>query len=159
MYRQFVDVLLDRISDDELEDELVRYMTRGTAEERIETRESEIRDEIEETREDIIDAFDRRGRRYNKLILLLVAIIVLDAYLLVFGLQTVGILISFLGSIILANGLVHGIYWTYGMFIMAGYGNPSRYYRMAILNDTVDGVYGVLLVVSGFGVQFYSVGF
>lgn len=165
VYRKLVTTLLNRISDPELEQDLVEYVTRHErkrveegekSEEYLREEEERVRRDIADVKSSIVDRFDNRGRKYNKLAGFFVAVMAINYCFQLNYLQVIGLVISVVGSIILAIGVVHGIYWTYGLFIMAGFGNPSKYYREAILNDTVDGVYGVFFIISGFVIQFVA---
>lgn len=165
VYRKVISLILSRISDEELEKDIITYLSENTREKvengeleekELQERKQEIQMNIEEVQQDIIDTFDTRGPRYNKILGAFLLSLGVNAYLSLSILQPIGIVLSLVGSVILALGLIHGIYWTYGLFLVAGYGNPSRYFRKATLNDTVDGVYGVLFIILGFAIQLYS---
>lgn len=166
LYRKFVDTILGYISDPQLEEEIVHYLT-ATVRDKYEageiTKETLIKQEqrhrqdIEDVREDIVNKFDSRGRRYHKCAILVITSIIIDYFFSLGLLQVIGISTSLLGSIILSLGVIRGIYWTYGLFLVTFHGSTGRYYRKETLNNTVDGVYGVIFIIFGFTIQLASV--
>lgn len=152
-----------RRENEELKNEVIDYLSES-AQRKVETgekppeyleeRQEELMQRIDELREDIAERFLIRSRVY----VILTSLVIVFSYLFTIyssflSPNQIGALISLTGSIILGYALIQGPYRLFGILAASGWGAPRLYFKRSLINDTVDGIWGVSYLIVGFSIQ------
>lgn len=163
--RRIVLMFLKQIESQSFRDNIIDYLTDNLQEqvdegertsEELEARKLELIDELDSLREEVAERMISRSKRYIMLSSLILSIGVLFVwywdYLTVVQL---GAIIGLSGSIILGLAIIRDTYSLFGMIVATGWGSPRKYFKLSLIDDTVDGLWGVSYLIIGFSLQIF----